>query len=80
MEDLYGKTLGLLGVGRIGAEVAKRVKAFGMPTLYNDVVRRSDLEETLGMTYVSFEELLSRSDILSIHIPLNAETREQDRR
>ena len=74
VEDLYDKTLGLLGVGRIGAEVAKRAKAFEMPTLYYDLVRRTDLEETLGIVYVPFEELLSRSDILSIHVPLTSQT------
>jgi phosphoglycerate dehydrogenase-like enzyme len=73
--DLYGLTFGLLGVGRIGSEVAKRAKAFDMKLIYNDVVRRPDLEAALGMEYVSFEKLLSDSDVLSLHTPLTPATR-----
>ncbi len=75
MDDLYHLTLGLLGVGRIGAEVAKRAKGFGLSIIYHDMVRRSDLEASLGIEYVSFEDLLSKSDILSIHVPLMPQTR-----
>jgi phosphoglycerate dehydrogenase-like enzyme len=64
----------LLGVGRIGAEVAKRAKAFGMKIIYYDVVRRQDLENSLGMRFVHFDELLSESDVLSIHTPLTPQT------
>ncbi|GBC74898.1 Hydroxypyruvate reductase [archaeon HR06] len=75
IEDLYHLTLGLLGVGRIGGEVAKRAKAFGMSIIYYDIVRRKDLEDSLGIKYVSFNDLLSLSDILSIHTPLTPETK-----
>jgi len=75
IEDLYHLTLGLLGVGRIGGEVAKRAKAFGMNIVYYDIVRRKDLEDSLGIKYVSFNDLLSLSDILSIHTPLTPETK-----
>jgi len=50
LQDVYGLTLGLLGVGRIGAEVAKRAKGFEMKIIYYDVVRRTDLEASLGLT------------------------------
>lgn len=73
--DLYGLTLGLFGVGRIGSEVAKRARSFEMKLIYHDVVRREDLERSLGMEYVSFERLLSDSDVLSLHSPLSPETR-----
>ncbi|MEM4312246.1 MAG: phosphoglycerate dehydrogenase [Nitrososphaerales archaeon] len=75
VEDLYHLTLGLLGLGRIGGEVAKRAKTFGMNLIYYDIVRRKDLEESLGIKYVSFDELLAQSDILSIHTPLTPETK-----
>lgn len=75
MQDLYGLTFGLFGVGRIGSETAKRAKAFDMKLIYHDVVRREDLEKSLGMEYVSFDRLIADSDVLSIHSPLTAQTR-----
>jgi phosphoglycerate dehydrogenase-like enzyme len=75
VQDLFGKTLGLLGLGRIGGQVAKRANAFEMKIIYHDVIRRKELEESIGIEYVSFEDLLSRSDFLSIHTPLNERTR-----
>jgi len=68
--DMPAKTLGLLGLGRIGAEVVKRGVGFRVKMIYHDVVRRQDFEEKYGITYVSFEELLKTSDIVSIHVPL----------
>jgi phosphoglycerate dehydrogenase-like enzyme len=68
--DLPGKTIGFLGLGRIGAEAAKRGKGFDVKMIYSDVVRRRDLEEKLGVEYVSFPELLKRSDVVSVHVPL----------
>lgn len=73
--DLYGLTFGLFGVGRIGSETAKRAKAFDMKLVYHDVVRREDLEMSLGMEYVSFDRLLAESDVLSLHAPLTPQTR-----
>ena len=67
---MEGKTLGFLGLGRIGTEVAKRGKGFGVKMIYYDVVRRQDLEAQYGITYVTFEELLKTSDIISVHVPL----------
>jgi len=75
IEDLYPKTLGLLGLGRIGAEVARRAKSYRMNLIYHDTVRMENLEEELGIRYVSFDELLSAADIISIHAPLTPETK-----
>ncbi len=68
--DLEGKTLGIIGLGRIGSEVARRAQGFGVKVIYNDVVRRPELEEAYGAEYVSLKELLQRVDIVSIHVPL----------
>jgi glyoxylate reductase len=73
--DMQDKTLGLLGFGRIGAEVAKRGTGFGVKMIYSDVVRRQDLEAQYGITYVTFEELLKTSDIISVHVPLIPSTK-----
>ena len=75
VRDLRGHTLGLLGLGRIGTEVATRARAFGMKVVYNDVVRMKQLEVSLPVEYVPFERLLSESDILSVHAPLTPDTR-----
>ena len=70
--DIHHKTLGIVGMGRIGSEVAKRAAGFSMEVLYHNRSRR---DEEFGATYVdSLEELLERSDFVSLHNPLNAET------
>jgi glyoxylate reductase len=68
--DLTGKTVGFLGLGRIGAEAAKRGVGFGVKMIYHDAIRRPDLETIYGLEPVSLEELLRRSDVLSVHVPL----------
>lgn len=74
--ELLGKTVGIIGEGAIGREVMKRVKAFGTNVIYSDVVRMDTaLEEQLGCRYVSFDELIRSSDIISIHAPLLESTR-----
>lgn len=73
--DVHGKTLGIYGLGRIGAALAQRAKGFGMRLIFNDVYRNAELEKKLGIEYVSFEELLKESDYLSVHVPLLPETR-----
>jgi phosphoglycerate dehydrogenase-like enzyme len=74
--ELAGKTLGLVGFGRIGREVARRAVAFDASVLYCDPVRApAGAEEALRVEYVPFEELLRRSDIVSLHLPLTPETR-----
>ncbi|ROI06828.1 MULTISPECIES: D-glycerate dehydrogenase [unclassified Chryseobacterium] len=67
-QELYGKTLGILGLGRIGFEMAKKSrKAFDMNILYHNRHRNEEAEKELGATYVSFEELIANSDVLSVH-------------
>ena len=73
--DLDGKTLGVVGLGTIGKEVAKRAKAFGMRLLAYDLVQDLPFAEGQGIVYVSLEELLRQSDFVSIHCFLNAATR-----
>ncbi|AJW71442.1 2-hydroxyacid dehydrogenase [Nitrosopumilus adriaticus] len=73
--DLQGKTLGILGLGRIGKTLAKRAKAFDMKIIYHNRNRISkSKEKTLGTKYVSFEKLITQSDVISIHVPHTKET------
>ncbi len=74
--ELTGKTLGIIGMGRIGSAVAKRAKGFDMHVLYYKRHRLSEEEEKeVGAEYVYLDELLSRSDFVSIHTPLTGDTR-----
>ncbi len=67
-QELYGKTLGIFGLGRIGLEMARKCRAaFGMNIIYHNRNRREDMEIELDASYVSFEELLLQSDVLSLH-------------
>lgn len=72
--DIAGKTLGIVGMGQIGAAVAKRAKAFGMNILYYNRNRRSD-EEQIGAAYQPFDALLEQADFLIVLTPLSKETR-----
>jgi len=73
--DLQGKTLGILGLGRIGGTLAKRAKAFDMKIIYHNRKRVSkNKERSLNAKYVSFEELITQSDAISIHVPHTKET------
>ncbi len=72
--DVYGRTLGIVGMGRIGSAVARRAKGFGMRILYYDSVRREDLEKELGAEFVDLDRLLEESDYVSLHVPLTPET------
>lgn len=74
--ELRGKTLGILGLGSIGKEVASLATAFGVKVLYHNRKRLSEVEEVnMGVMYRSFSELLEESDIISVHVPLTEETR-----
>ena len=72
--DLRGKTLGVIGAGSIGVHVIKIAKGFGMKIIAYDVKPNHMLTELLDFTYVSLDELLSRSDIITLHCPYNSNT------
>jgi len=72
--DLKGKTMGVVGAGRIGLHVVRIAKGFGMNVLVYDVRQEPLLAEVLGFTYAPFEELLKSSDVISLHVPLNKAT------
>ncbi len=72
--DVTGKTLGIIGMGRIGQELAKRAKGFDMSILYHNRSRDEEAEKTLAASFVSLDELLEQSDFMSIHVPLSDET------
>ncbi|MDK1021706.1 MAG: D-glycerate dehydrogenase [Candidatus Hydrogenedentes bacterium] len=75
-DDIHAKTLGIFGLGRIGAAVARRAKGFNMRIIYNDSTRKDPaLEEELGVTFVDKPALLAESDILTLHCSFSDETR-----
>ena len=72
--DADGKTLGILGLGRIGVEVLKRAQGFPMNVIYHDIARNKKIEQEHNIEYVTFDQLLERSDILTIHTSLSDST------
>jgi D-lactate dehydrogenase len=73
-EELYGKTLGVIGTGRIGKEVIKLARAFGMNILAYDIYPDENFAKEYNVTYTSLEELLKNSDVITIHVNLNPST------
>jgi D-3-phosphoglycerate dehydrogenase len=73
--ELRGKTLGIVGLGRIGRAVAERAKGFGMRLVAHDVREEQALAEPHGITYLTLDELLATSDFVTLHAPLVPETR-----
>jgi D-3-phosphoglycerate dehydrogenase len=73
--ELRGKTLGLIGAGRIGGEVAIRCRAFGMDVLVNDPYLSEERADELGVRLVGLDDVLTLADFISIHVPLTDETR-----
>lgn len=74
--DVHGSTLGIVGLGRIGQAVARRAAGFGMTVLYSSRAQVDpEIETALGATYVGLDELLERSDIVSLHVSLAPDTR-----
>jgi len=74
--DIWGKTLGILGFGRIGRAVARRASGFRMRVIYNDAVRApAEAENELGAEFVTRDEVFAQADFLSLHVPLLPETR-----
>lgn len=72
--ELFNKVLGVIGLGRIGSEVVKRAKAFGMTTIAYDPYISQEGAKKIGVKLVSFEEVLSQSDYISLHVPYSSET------
>lgn len=73
--ELTGKTVGIVGVGRIGSRVAKRLQGWDCELIYHDIVDpRAELIDELEMKKVGFDELLRESDIVTLHVPLNRKT------
>jgi glyoxylate reductase len=73
--DVHHATLGILGMGRIGYEVAKRAAGFDMKIMYYDSDRHTDADTRFGAIYSSKDEVLRQSDIVTLHVPLKPETR-----
>jgi glyoxylate reductase len=71
--DVYGSTLGIIGLGRIGSAVARRARGFGMQILYYDLYRNYKLESELPARYTPLNELLAQADFVSIHTSMNSE-------
>lgn len=75
-QDLNGKTLGIVGMGRIGYAVAKRMQAaWNMKIVYTARSAKPEVDQALGARHVSLEELLIESDFISLHVPLSEQTR-----
>jgi D-3-phosphoglycerate dehydrogenase len=73
--ELAGKTLGIIGMGRIGSQVASRCKAFDMDILVNDPYITEDVASRIGARIVDKETLLKEADVITIHVPLTPETK-----
>ncbi len=72
--EVHGSTLGILGLGRIGEQVARRARAFDMRILYHNRQRRPAVEEALGVHYVTRDELLATADYVMLTVPLTSQT------
>jgi glyoxylate reductase len=74
--DVWGKTLGIIGLGRIGRAVARRASGFHMRIIYNSTTRAAaEIEKELNAEYMSRDAVFEQADFLSLHVPLNAATR-----
>lgn len=73
--DLCGKTMGLIGAGAIGLHAARIARGFGMEVVVYDIAPNEAAAREIGFTYLPFDEVLQRADVLSLHVPANAKTR-----
>lgn len=73
--NLMGKTLGIIGLGKIGSMVARRAAGYNMTVLYNKHSPDPEAEKELGVKYVTLDDLLATSDVVTLHVPLTEETR-----
>lgn len=74
-QDVYGATIGIIGMGRIGAALVKRAQGFDMKILYHNRSRKLDLEKNFSITYVEMDQLLKESDFVCIMTPYTPETK-----
>jgi lactate dehydrogenase-like 2-hydroxyacid dehydrogenase len=72
--DIYGATLGIIGLGRIGQAVARRARGFDMRILYHDIYPMPEAEANLGVTFVDLDTLLAESDFVTLHVNLTEDT------
>ncbi|MFW5906829.1 MAG: 2-hydroxyacid dehydrogenase [Candidatus Natronoplasma sp.] len=72
--ELHGKTLGIVGMGNIGGKVAEISQGFDMDVLYHSRSKKEEIEKKIGAKYVDLDTLLSKSDFVSLHVPLTEET------
>ncbi len=72
--DIYGATLGIVGLGRIGCAIAKRAKGFDMKVLYYDIMRRPDFEKEYDIVFTELDKLFAQADFVTINTPLTKET------
>ncbi len=77
--ELFNKTLGVVGIGNIGAQVAKRMQGFGMNVITFDPFLSEDRAKTMGVEKVDLRELFRRSDFITVHTPLTPETKGHDK-
>lgn len=73
--EVHGATLGIIGLGQIGLEMAKRAMGFDMKVIYHSRTRNPDVESRYGLEYAEFDPLLASADFVSLHVPLTADTR-----
>ena len=73
--EIYGKTLGIVGLGRIGQQVAKRAQAFGMNIVAYDPYIPEDVASELGIKLLTVDELCAASDFITLHVPLTPKTK-----
>lgn len=74
--ELHGRTLGIVGLGRLGTELAKRLQAFGCKLCYYDIFRQEQKEKDMGIEFLdNIDELIAKSDLISIHMPLTEQTK-----
>ncbi len=73
--DVHHKTLGIIGMGRIGKAIAQRARGFEMNLIYSDTQRDEEVEKKFGARFATLEELLRESDFVSVHVPLVPETK-----
>ncbi|MFO8133827.1 MAG: D-glycerate dehydrogenase [Thermoplasmatota archaeon] len=72
--DIHGKTLGIIGAGRIGQAIGRRARGFDMDVIYHSRSRKPSFEKETGARYVELDELIATADYISLHVPLTEET------